>query len=1213
MSDVLSITQDNTSSQGSVLMDISTPEFPRGGIEVHPHYPVTQGPDGHWYRFTPGQRYLAQRVYSRAGMGAPEDAYATPVSATVPPHHTVPVLPAHVVPPLSPTQASARFPPVTPPQAPVSAHQSPVGHQEHPNSLPLGTASLGNNNPFIDYSVFPPRPHFSYVPQPIPVSTSLPEFASRFMPPSQSFIHSVPNLYAYSHPSYPSAPPFYFSPHSAPVHSFPPTLPHVQPSSYPSVPTFGAPDGHSHGLSMSQPVLLPQVSPPAPTPVAVASVKDDKSSVTLSGLLAFIKELKPLDNNVSWARWQSSVREALMAGDLLCHILLDEPSGSTPRTSLTVPSYRPQDSSAKQWDARDRLARTVITYRLSDSAKALLPPSVNELGQRSTARDAWSALKEHFDVTHDSQGLQALEYSLITTRVHDGDIDGWVSKWKSVINVLHGSGQSVGWKNVLSTFAHLIPNHIVYAFICNDILQFIEKHARGLDDVTGYKAWNDFSSQVLRAHRNDTIGNKLRGGGNRGNGGGSGGGNGGGPGGGGKGNERRRNGDSGRNDGGGGPPKPSGSSPPKSTNVAHAATTSPDKDTSTIINMPVDTSITSNIISSDVYALRDPLNCLIASTDVSQAIALASVHPSTILLDSACTTHLIRNRSDFITYDETTTRSVTTADSSSMITSGSGDCMLRINLAKSDKVLHLRLHNCLHAPNAPANLISQGALVENGFTLHIGGGDYTMIFIPHSNRGNGSREFFTAPQINRLTYIHGVFINTEDKSSAVLPQHLSCPSFDRRPYTGDYIHEILGHSGWDRVVKVIRGNFGTGLPKWNKETMKRFCPPCIKGKQPHPSHGQTVERPTEPLQLVFMDTCGPMLVKTPKGELHFHLIGDSATAILSVSNIRKRPQAFNHLERTLNLWENKLGVKTQALRMDGAKEFHSEKIEEFLRKRGIQDASTAPYAHWQNGRAERWIRLVEDMAMVLLQASGLPLSFWGDAVHTAVFIIMRLPTTALSHIKDDVTPYELLNKSKPDYSILRVFGCQCFFWVPNERRTKFGDKYEEGIFVGYVDSGYRVRGLNGTYHEVPHDCVVFNEWVMGKLSAPKSRRALDWDPSTQPPVTDVERDLADRERYLSKLRSRSKTGTPSTSSHSAITDFVAYTYAESLLEGEDPLLGECDLLSFVQEQLIDPYFLPMLQPNDHPLDITSRILLAHIRRCYEDQTPMVGFSPKGRN
>ena len=61
---------------------------------------------------------------------------------------------------------------------------------------------------------------------------------------------------------------------------------------------------------------------------------------------------------------------------------------------------------------------------------------------------------------------------------------------------------------------------------------------------------------------------------------------------------------------------------------------------------------------------------------------------------------------------------------------------------------------------------------------------------------------------------------------------------------------------------------------------------------------------------------------------------------------------------------------------------------------------------------------MEEGSQTLLADSGLPMSFWLDAVLTWQYLMNHLPTSTLP---EDVTPFEVFtNGRKPDLSHLRV-------------------------------------------------------------------------------------------------------------------------------------------------------------------------------------------------
>ena len=81
-------------------------------------------------------------------------------------------------------------------------------------------------------------------------------------------------------------------------------------------------------------------------------------------------------------------------------------------------------------------------------------------------------------------------------------------------------------------------------------------------------------------------------------------------------------------------------------------------------------------------------------------------------------------------------------------------------------------------------------------------------------------------------------------------------------------------------------------------------------------------------------------------------------------------------------WELMSGNWVKAVRLDGAKEFIQGPLLNHFQARGISMQVTAPYAHAQAGKAERYVRTIEDGIQALLADAKLPPSFWGDAALT---------------------------------------------------------------------------------------------------------------------------------------------------------------------------------------------------------------------------------------
>ncbi|CAB78643.1 reverse transcriptase like protein [Arabidopsis thaliana] len=86
--------------------------------------------------------------------------------------------------------------------------------------------------------------------------------------------------------------------------------------------------------------------------------------------------------------------------------------------------------------------------------------------------------------------------------------------------------------------------------------------------------------------------------------------------------------------------------------------------------------------------------------------------------------------------------------------------------------------------------------------------------------------------------------------------------------------------------------------------------------------------------------------------------------------------------------------------------------------------------------------------------SKVPQKHWVEAFYTTNFLSNLLPHTALTDAK---SPFELLNKKKPDYQALRIFGCACFPTLRDYAQHKFDPKSLKCVFLGYNEKykGYR--------------------------------------------------------------------------------------------------------------------------------------------------------------
>ena len=135
---------------------------------------------------------------------------------------------------------------------------------------------------------------------------------------------------------------------------------------------------------------------------------------------------------------------------------------------------------------------------------------------------------------------------------------------------------------------------------------------------------------------------------------------------------------------------------------------------------------------------------------------------------------------------------------------------------------------------------------------------------------------------------------------------------------------------------------------------------------------------------------------------------------------------------------------------------------------------SCPHAHQQNGAAERKHRHIVEVGLSLLAHASIPLKFWDEAFLAATYLINRTPTKVLNFS----TPFETLLHEKPDYSMLRVFGCACWPNLRPYNSHKLSFRSKRCVFWGYsnMHKGFKCLDVSAGRIYISRD-VIFDEHV----------------------------------------------------------------------------------------------------------------------------------------
>ena len=103
---------------------------------------------------------------------------------------------------------------------------------------------------------------------------------------------------------------------------------------------------------------------------------------------------------------------------------------------------------------------------------------------------------------------------------------------------------------------------------------------------------------------------------------------------------------------------------------------------------------------------------------------------------------------------------------------------------------------------------------------------------------------------------------------------------------------------------------------------------------------------------------------------------------------------------------------------------------------------TVPGTPQQNGVAERRNKTLLDMVRSMMSYSTLPISFWGYALNTAMYLLNLVPSKSVPK-----TLVELWNRRKPSMRHLHIWSCPAH--VLKGKFDKLQSKTEVVFFVGY--------------------------------------------------------------------------------------------------------------------------------------------------------------------
>ncbi|CAI7746335.1 unnamed protein product [Closterium sp. NIES-53] len=172
---------------------------------------------------------------------------------------------------------------------------------------------------------------------------------------------------------------------------------------------------------------------------------------------------------------------------------------------------------------------------------------------------------------------------------------------------------------------------------------------------------------------------------------------------------------------------------------------------------------------------------------------------------------------------------------------------------------------------------------------------------------------------------------------------------------------------------------------------------------------------------------------------------DAATRYVWHLNLPSKDMAFEAFITWLPVAERESGVKLKSFQSDGRGEYTSQRFKQFLAERGIKRLISLPYAHQQQGVAERMNRTLQNTMRKLLRGMRLPNHQWSEAMDHAVMLHNLLSSSSLPN---NASPHLLWTGKQGSTKLLRVFGCMVQYRPPSARAGRFSQRAQWGLHLG---------------------------------------------------------------------------------------------------------------------------------------------------------------------
>jgi hypothetical protein len=392
------------------------------------------------------------------------------------------------------------------------------------------------------------------------------------------------------------------------------------------------------------------------------------------------------------------------------------------------------------------------------------------------------------------------------------------------------------------------------------------------------------------------------------------------------------------------------------------------------------------------------------------------------IIDSGASMHMTGDQARLSNLNERkTSYKVELGDKSTYPVEGFGQASIKLESGN-----HVHLSNVLYVPGLEKSLVSISCLEEKGNKITFMDG---KVLSWHKD---------SSIEYARVVGIHegNLYRLLEQNEEALVHDEINPNELWHRRYAH------INYQALPFLRKMVEG-----IPEL-KSTHEGICKGCALGKNIKKPFPRSNNRCKETLDLVDLDVCGPIPVRSLGGSLNYVTFIDDYSRMTWLYLLESKDEVFSKFQEFKAEIENLTNKKIKTLRTDNGGEYTSKEFVAFCKLAGIRRELTVPHNPQQNDVAERKNKSIEETIKALLNDQDLSMFLWGEVAITTIYVQNKIPHCILK----DMTQEEAFSGKKLNVENLRIFGCQVYSHIPKDKINKLEPSGTKGIFVGYSDS-----------------------------------------------------------------------------------------------------------------------------------------------------------------